>query len=432
MGRPTIPRGAHGKIRYRRLKSGKYEARTTTNHNGKNYEVQATANTKAAAGRQLEERLANGWRPPRSVSTACAGLPVLKDSQRLPQLAELFFDEFSLLVKEERRSANTLASYRCTWRCQIAPVLGDLQIREILTPECQAMVDHVRTAVSVTRAKHARAVLHGIMQIATGLGLIDINPVTGVRRLDGGRKKKPRAITLEEYHALRTALGANKRAVVLRLPLLTWFLVGTGCRIGEALGVSWDDIDLSAGTVAIRWHVYKRTGEGVVREPSTKTGEDGERLLILPARLLDELKSLKMALSMQTLTCKAKKPSPLGKCRQPDCLSGVVYAVDALNGECDVCGTSVGCPLFPDPWNAGWLIPNKFYECWSPIAKTIAPDLVSHCCRKGAALIMEQGGMSTRAVASVLGHDMATTERFYMDTRKPDAEGAKILTAAGL
>jgi len=57
-------------------------------------------------------------------------------------------------------------------------------------------------------------------------------------------------------------------------------MLGTGARIGEALAVDWEDIDLEQGTVAIQHTVLRLRGEGLVLR-RTKSAA-GERILELP------------------------------------------------------------------------------------------------------------------------------------------------------
>lgn len=47
-------------------------------------------------------------------------------------------------------------------------------------------------------------------------------------------------------------LASDPQAVAADLPDLTSFLLATGARIGEALGLLWADVDLSIGSVEIR------------------------------------------------------------------------------------------------------------------------------------------------------------------------------------
>jgi integrase len=44
--------------------------------------------------------------------------------------------------------------------------------------------------------------------------------------------------------------AANPQAVAADLPDFTTFLLATGARIGEALGLLWSEVDLESGEVA--------------------------------------------------------------------------------------------------------------------------------------------------------------------------------------
>ncbi|MBM4686464.1 tyrosine-type recombinase/integrase [Rhodococcus hoagii] len=62
----------------------------------------------------------------------------------------------------------------------------------------------------------------------------------------------------------------------------------TGARIGEVLGIRWEDVDLKKRTVAITGKVIRVKGDGLVREDSTKT-ESGLRQLPLPGFAVEML-----------------------------------------------------------------------------------------------------------------------------------------------
>ena len=69
------------------------------------------------------------------------------------------------------------------------------------------------------------------------------------------------------------------------LPDLTRWLLATGLRIGEALAVSWSDVDLDAGTVEVDWKLIRIKGEGLLRVRRLKGGDD--RTLPLPQFAVD-------------------------------------------------------------------------------------------------------------------------------------------------
>jgi integrase len=51
-------------------------------------------------------------------------------------------------------------------------------------------------------------------------------------------------LRIEEVRRWLAVLDANEYARHKDLPDLVRFLLGTGCRLGEALGVHWEDVDL--------------------------------------------------------------------------------------------------------------------------------------------------------------------------------------------
>ena len=126
------------------------------------------------------------------------------------------------------------------------------------------------------------------------------NPTRDVRRITGGARRKPRALTDTERAQWHSRLRADPDAVRRDLPDLTDWLLATGVRIGEALAVSWDEVDLPElpdehaveadwngwddhdlpiGLVAVNWKIIRVRGESLRRVPGTKTGEDENRML---------------------------------------------------------------------------------------------------------------------------------------------------------
>lgn len=70
-------------------------------------------------------------------------------------------------------------------------------------------------------------------------------------------------------------------------------MMGTGVRIGAALAVSWDEVDLSAGTVWIEHAIIRVAGVGLIRR-GTETAT-GERMLRLPAFAVTTLRRRKLS-----------------------------------------------------------------------------------------------------------------------------------------
>lgn len=73
------------------------------------------------------------------------------------------------------------------------------------------------------------------------------------------------------------------------LPDLLRFMLATGVRVGEAVAVHWDDVDLVQGVVVVDHTVIRAKGVGLVRK-STKT-EARDQRLALPAWCVDLLRA---------------------------------------------------------------------------------------------------------------------------------------------
>ncbi|HTF46180.1 MAG TPA: hypothetical protein VK735_01905 [Pseudonocardia sp.] len=49
-------------------------------------------------------------------------------------------------------------------------------------------------------------------------------------------------------------------------------MLAAGCRIGECLAIGWSEVDLHESTVDVCWRLVRRTGVGLLRLSSTKSG----------------------------------------------------------------------------------------------------------------------------------------------------------------
>jgi integrase len=126
------------------------------------------------------------------------------------------------------------------------------------------------------------------------LTAISTNPAREIGRITGKPQRAPRALTTEERHEWIARLTADQDAQRKEPPDLCEWMLGTGVRIGEALAVSWEEVDLAEGTVQIDYTLIRITGVGLIRK-STKSSA-GERTLVLPDFAVSMLRRRKLAL----------------------------------------------------------------------------------------------------------------------------------------
>lgn len=124
-----------------------------------------------------------------------------------------------------------------------------------------------------------QTILHPVFENAVRDGLIRINPTNGaiaeIKRSFGWEKTKRKALTVPQQEAFVSYVVGSKKYAHW-LPLIT-VLLGTGCRIGEALGLRWEDCDFSENIITIDHAlIYRQQDDGSMRfrvtTPKTRSG----------------------------------------------------------------------------------------------------------------------------------------------------------------
>ncbi len=105
--------------------------------------------------------------------------------------------------------------------------------------------------------------LHPVFTLAVRDGYIRTNPTDGVmaeiKKSHDWEKPKRHALTLEEQAAFIGFLSESE-TYGHWLPMFTVFL-GTGCRVGELIGLRWEDCDFQNCTISINHNLIYRQQE---------------------------------------------------------------------------------------------------------------------------------------------------------------------------
>ena len=155
------------------------------------------------------------------------------------------------------------------------PALGEVRLGEITTPLVDRVIQSIKKRVGAPTARSSRSVISGVLGLAARHGAIITNPVRDAENVPSTPNRRPRALNDDERREWFATLSRDPKAVAADLPDLTLFLLATGVRIGEALGLLWSEVDVDAGMIAITGQVTRVTGgdwSGGRRSPRPGSG----------------------------------------------------------------------------------------------------------------------------------------------------------------
>jgi integrase len=160
-------------------------------------------------------------------------------------------------------------STRCSYAGAIAHVvseLGDVQLQHLTADDVRLLEARVAArGLSGRSVLNVHQVLGQAMRSAANDGLVLRNVVAQVKR----PKTRPAEMHVWKAEQLAAALESLRGD---RHEALWFLLATTGMRRGEALGLRWSDVDLAAGTAAIRRSLVSVNYQIRFEEPKAKKG----------------------------------------------------------------------------------------------------------------------------------------------------------------
>ena len=176
---------------------------------------------------------------------------------------------------------NTADNYATMIKKHIAPTLGKKRLAK-LGPEDVARLLRTKTDAGYKprTVSLIRTILVMSLKQAERWGTVNRNVAA---LTDGPRqsKREGRSLTAEQAQALLEAAQGD------RLEALYVIMLSLGLRRGEALGLSWEDVDLDEAQVHIRHGLKREGGKLVVGDLKT---ESSKATLNLSAREVDALR----------------------------------------------------------------------------------------------------------------------------------------------
>lgn len=308
----------------------------------------------------------------------------------------------SWLESAGRRSLkpSTWRTYDVALRLHIDPAIGHITLARLTAEHVDTMLAGLTvrgpkdragkpTTVSMD-AKGQRNVLGflgRVLDVALDRGHVLRN---AARLVEPPRVVKAELVTLSPEDARRLIQAVTGD----RLEALWITAIGTGLRMGELLGLRWEDVDLEDATLTVTYALVRVNGAYALDEPKTARSR---RRLAVPTFVIAALREHRVRQLAERLAA----------------------------GEATADGLVFVSPS-GRPLNGGWVS-----HRWRAIATAAGVDITFHGLRHANATILRDKGIPEDVRMSRLGHTTTGVARRYAHaTEAPDRAAAAALDEA--
>lgn len=203
----------------------------------------------------------------------------LADSRYQDEYCNLSFSKemtvdawFKYWIKAKKRSVrpNTVRNYTERYERNIEPIIGNMKLADIKPLHCQMIMDKMADEnYRSTTIYQTRIALYNMLDYAYENDILVKNPCNSLVKSDIGKDtKKKEALTLEQHKLFASGIIGNTYEYQYE------FILQTGLRTGELVGLRWDDIDFENRSMSISRSMEYRhsTGEWRIGPPKSKSG----------------------------------------------------------------------------------------------------------------------------------------------------------------
>jgi integrase len=322
-----------------------------------------------------------------------------------------------------RVSEGTLDTYESLARTWIFPVVPGVRLDALTVAQARQIIyGPVDAGRAGSTARQVRAILSKCLRIAQqerGLlrnvaHLVDTPPLDA-DPIDPPTRRDARAL-------LKVASGLDRGGA-------RWVLaLALGLRQGEALGLSWPDIDLDTGELQVRWQLKIRRGKhgcGPQQQRKTRAGvelvwpcgkKQGARCPSSDREAGPTLKAPKSAAGVRVVSMPDEVTAWLRQHREQQ-LAERLATPDWKPWSCTPVGERRARRVdlvFTQP-NGRPVSPRADWEAWKTLlADANVPEARLHDARHTAATVLLEMGVDVKVVSAMLGHSsVALTQNTY-------------------
>ncbi|MBO5638170.1 MAG: site-specific integrase [Acidaminococcaceae bacterium] len=247
----------------------------------------------------------------------------LEFSKQSPQNANhIRFSEFAKIWLErhsKRLSPNTHNGYENAIEVRLKPYFGNIKITKISAEMIMEYINDLRAngnrmdgragTIASARIFELYKILRAMLNRAKEWGYITHNPIDDIPRDKRPRphyKVKPILEDSQLSILLQKLFAMNENGTSIKNQLFIYLALVTGCRSGELLALSWNDINFESKKISITKDIYVQDGKTLVQN---RTKGMTSRIVYVDDRCIDLLHKHKTYQSAWLEARKMKNPN---------------------------------------------------------------------------------------------------------------------------
>ena len=307
-------------------------------------------------------------------------------------------------------------NYKNFWTISVkTSVIGEMKISQIKQIHIKRLYAELKQkGMRNSTIQTCHVLISSVFQLAVDSDYIRKNPCRNCRKEIKAEPSNRKALTVSEQ-AILLDFVKNSKVYHVYGPVLN-FALSTGLRIGELIGLRWDEIDMENNVIHIcRQLIYRNYGDGYklhIEPPKSRSGNRDIPLTVNAKECLVEQKKLNLI---------------LGRCAKEQ-------EVDGLKGFVFI--NSHGTPILPFNFNDMLRnIVNAYNKKEIHLANEehrepiLLPHISAHILRHTACTRMAEAGIDPKVLQVIMGHSNITiTMNVYnhVDTTRVQNEMKKL------
>ena len=304
---------------------------------------------------------------------------------------------------------NTFRNYKYMYEKFVMPDFGENKVYFMKKSDVRVFYNmlHDDYNLKVTTIDGIHGVIHQVLELGVEDGYIRHNPSSNamreLKKLTAHEVVKRRGLTQNEQRLIESYIRRSTK-YERWYPIFT-IMLWTGMRVGETIGLTWDDIDFRNDTIDVNHtlvHYRRYQGEHMTYAINTTKTKAGTRLVPM------------LPIVREAFIAEKERQEELG-----------IECTDVIDGVSNFVFCDENGKVFHEQQlNKIWK--KLVNDCNAEILATsreenplLVPKISNHILRHTFATRMVETSMNIKAMQDILGHsDIQTTMNIYADATK--------------